>query len=95
MAANLEHPSDEIIAAVQYLQAHGLTNQQFADIHHFRLNGHDATYAATLNYFAIHRNLGDNNLRLRDRLVALMHLHQNGAGNFSELLPLVLQQVPL
>jgi len=95
MAATPEHPCDQIVAAVRYLQFHGLTPRQFADIHHFHLNGNVATYADTLRYFSIHRELGANNLNFRDRLVFLVNLHSSGAGGFPELIPRVLQHVPL
>ena len=89
------HICQKLIEAFRFLKASGFTQKQLSSIHHFSLKGSDETYAATLRYFSISKELRRRNQEYANRLIFIAEKYRAKAGRFADLIDATLQKWPL
>jgi hypothetical protein len=84
-----------VVAALQYLEAHGLTRDQLSALHHFSLKHRPFGFAAARRYFEEPREWGERNAFFVERVLHVARAHQQQAQPLRLLVADALRRWPL
>jgi hypothetical protein len=84
---------ERICAALTYLEANGMTNEQLRNIHHSVRR--KETFAAALRYFGAKKDLQEKNAAYGHRLEFICTSHQKASDGFNKLTDEAISHWPL